>query len=113
MVRINISESAVAAKVQGAFQKGLYALSTEILEDCNAYCKEADGTLKESAEIHSIREKGLLIWQTPYARRQYWAIRTAYKDKNPNATWKWCEVAKKHRVLRWKKLAEKAVRDNL
>ncbi len=112
-VKVNIDPARVAAKVETAWENGLPILSEEILADCNEYCKEDTGTLIQSSLIHSVLDKGKLIWQTPYARRQYWAIRTAHKDKNPQATWKWCEAAKARWNDRWNKLARKALKDNL
>lgn len=112
-VKIIISRQKVQARVEYAFQKGMGALANEILNDCNQYCKEDTGTLIASSYIHSELDNGRLIWQTPYARRQYWAIRTAIPAPNPKASWKWCEVAKKNHFARWQKQAEKALRNNL
>lgn len=112
-VKLFCDRLAIVHKVKGAWHDGLPLLSEEILADCNDYCKEYTGTLIKSSLIHSRPQKGKLIWQTPYARRQYWGIRTAHKDKNPNATWKWCEAAKARWRERWAKLAERALRDNL
>lgn len=112
-VKIKIDKSAVVAKVEGAFNKGLAMLSSEILDDCNQYCKEDTGMLIQSSYIHSQPQLGMLVWQTPYARRQYWAIRTAYTDVNPNAIWKWCEVAKKKHLKKWERQAQKALGSNL
>lgn len=113
MVRIQIDPNKVTATVQTSWKKGLAQLSEEILADCNEYCKEYTGALIQSSLIHSRPKEGKLIWRTPYARRQYWVIRTAHKDKNPNATWKWCESAKARWRERWAKLAERALRENL
>lgn len=113
MVRILIDPNKVTMTVQTAWKSGLPHLSEEILADCNEYCKEYTGALIQSSLIHSRPKEGKLIWRTPYARRQYWGIRTAHKDKNPNATWKWCEAAKARWRERWAKLAERALRDNL
>lgn len=112
-VKVNISPAKVEMKVKTAWEAGLPILSEEILADCNEYCKEDTGTLIQSSLIHSQLDKGKLIWRTPYARRQYWEIETAYKEKNPNATWKWCEAAKERWLKRWKRLAKKALKDNL
>lgn len=113
-VRINISKGAVAAKVETAFKKGLPMLAEEILNDCNEYCKMDSGTLIASSLTHSRPQEGLLIWQTPYARRQYWEIRTAYAtDGHPKATWKWCEVAKKNHLKQWQRQAQRAMEMNL
>ena len=112
-VKIYLSPEKIQVKVDRAFQSGLEKRSTEILADCNEFCKEDTGTLILSSWIHSQLEKGRLIWQTPYAHRQYWKIQTASTDKNPQATWKWCHAAKKRWQERWNRLAQKCLRDNL
>jgi len=112
-VKIHISESAVAAKVEGAFQKGLEVLSEEILNDCNQYCKEESGALIASSLIHSRPKEGKLIWKTPYARRQYWEIRTAHKDVNPGAVWRWCEHARIRHTGKWTRQAQRLLEMNL
>ena len=113
-VKINISKGAVVAKVENAFKAGLPQLSEEILNDCNEYCKMDSGALIDSSLTHSRPQEGLLIWQTPYARRQYWEIRTAYtKEGHSNATWKWCEAAKKNHLEQWKRQAQRALEMNL
>ena len=109
-VKINISPPQVEAKVMTAWTKGLYDLSNEILADCNEYCKEDTGTLIASSNTHSRPQEGKLIWQTPYAKRQYWDIRTSL---TPGRTWKWCETAKRKWKSRWQRLAERGLRDNL
>jgi hypothetical protein len=112
-IRIRINTHAVQVRVEDAFKAGLPQLSEEILNDCNQYCKEDTGTLIASSLVHSRPQDGLLIWQTPYARRQYWEIRTAYTDVNPQATWKWCEAAKQHRLSQWNRQAQRLTEENL
>ena len=106
-VKINISKSAVLAKVMSEFTDTLPELSEEILNSCNQYCKEDTGTLIASSYVHSVPSEGKLIWQTPYARRQYWEIRTAYRTVNPEARWRWCEYAKQHHMEQWNRQAQK------
>ena len=112
-VKINIQRHAVVAKINGAFQASLPQLSEEILNDCNQYCKEDTGMLIASSLTHSRPQEGTLIWQTPYARRQYWAIRTAFKTVNSNATWRWCEYAKQRFLQKWNRQAQRLLEDNL
>lgn len=112
-IRIRINTHAVQVQVEDAFNAGLPQLSEEILNDCNQYCKEDTGTLIASSLVHSRPQDGLLIWQTPYARRQYWEIRTAYTDVNPKATWKWCEAAKRYRLAQWNRQAQRLMEENL
>ena len=112
-VRINISENKIQIKMDNTWNNGLAMLSSEILNDCNQYCKEDTGTLIASSLVHSRPQDGKLVWQTPYARRQYWAIRTAYKTVNPNATWRWCEHAKQRHLQQWQAQAQRLVEMNL
>lgn len=109
-VTIRIDPDKVGAKVMGAWRDGLKDLSEEILADCNEYCKEDQHTLIDSSIDHSRPEEGKLIWETPYAKRQYWAIKTSL---TPGRTWKWCETAKRKHKSRWKDLAERKLRENL
>ena len=105
-VKINIDGAKIQVKMDNAWKSGLEMLSSEILRDCNKYCKEDTGMLIMSSYIHSDLAKGRLVWSTPYAARQYYEIRTAYKDVNSNASWRWCEVAKQHHQARWERQAQ-------
>lgn len=112
-VRIVFDKERCVTRITNSFKTGLGMLSGEILNDCNQYCKEDAGMLIASSYIHSELDEGRLIWQTPYARRQYWEIQTAVKDVNPKATWKWCEVAKQHHKEQWAKQAQRLLEMNL
>ena len=109
-VIIHIDNAKVEAKVMAAWQKGLAMLSEEILADCNEYCKVDTGALISSSQIHSQPKYGKLVWQTPYARRQYWDIQTS---RTPGRTWKWCETAKQNCMARWEDKAERGLKQNL
>ena len=109
-VKFNIDENKIQVKMDNIWKNGLEMLSSEILRDCNKYCKEDTGLLIMSSYIHSDLKNGKLVWQTPYAARQYYAIPTAYHDVNPNATWRWCEVAKNNHLDRWCRQAQAIAR---
>ena len=112
-VQIRINQPVVEAKIKTAWKASLAPLAEEILNGCNQYCKEDTGALIASSLIHSIPKEGKLIWQTPYARRQYWEIRTAHTDVNPKATWKWCEAAKRACSDTWQRQAQRLLEMNL
>lgn len=109
-VRINIDEHSIQVRIDNTWQSGLEMLSSQILRDCNLYCKEDTGMLIASSYIHSDLKHGKLVWQTPYAARQYYAIETAYKDVNSNATWRWAEVARNNHVADWGRQAQAIMR---
>lgn len=103
----------VDKKIREAWKSSLPKTANEILADCNEYAKYRDGTLVQSSQEHSRLDKGKLIWQTPYAKRQYWEIETAIPEKHPKATWKWCEVAKQEHFDEWQAKAQKEFENNL
>lgn len=112
-VKININKAAVRRHAKEAWDKVLPTLSEEVLKDCNYYAKEDTGALIASSQIASRLAEGTLTWSTPYAARQYYEIRTASHDQNPNATWRWCEAAKRKYKEKWRKQAEKLMEENL
>jgi hypothetical protein len=109
-VRIEINGNKIQAKIDNTWANGREMLCSQILRDCNLYCKEDTGMLIMSSFIHSRLKEGLLIWNTPYAARQYYEIPTAYKDVNSNATWRWCEVAKQNHFADWGRQAQAIMR---
>ena len=112
-VRINIPRGQVQARVNDAFRRGLPLLTATVRDDCNQYCKEDTGMLIASSMVHTVLSEGKVIWQTPYAKRQYWAIRTAFHDVNPKATWKWAHEAKSHCMEQWERQAQRLMEMNL
>lgn len=109
-MKVQIDKSRCAAKVMGAWDKGLFALSSQILGDCNKYVKVDQHTLESSSYSASTLREGKLVWDTPYAKRQYWEIKTSL---TPGRTWKWVETAKQKHKSEWQRLAEKLLRENL
>lgn len=109
-VKIKINENSIKATIDNSFENAREAISTQILRDCNEFCKEDTGMLIISSLIHSKLKQGLLIWNTPYAARQYYEIQTANPSPNHNATWRWCEVARNRYHERWARQAQAFVR---
>ena len=109
-VKINIDGDKIKYKIDRTVKNGIGMLSSEILRDCNKFCKEDTGMLIVSSYVHSRLNEGLLIWRTPYAARQYYEIPTAYKDVNSNASWRWCEVAKNLYKDKWARQMQAIVR---
>jgi hypothetical protein len=109
-IRIQIDPNKVGLKVQGAWKESLLPLSAQILGDCNQYVKVDQHTLESSSYAASDLNNGKLVWDTPYAKRQYWEIKTSL---TPGRKWKWCETAKRKFKSDWQKLAEKLLRSKL
>ena len=109
-VTVNISPYKIGVKVNNACNKSIFPLASQVLGDCNQYVKIDQHIMEASSYTASRLSEGKIIWDTPYARRQYWAIQTSL---TPGRCWKWCEAAKKKYGSDWNKLAEKLLRSNL
>ena len=109
-MRIDIDEGRVSARIMEAWKKGLPLLTNEVMRDCNEFAKLRDGTLRASAQTATDFANGIVRWNTPYARRQYWGIPTAYE---PGTCWQWCEAAKGAYSQRWADQAQRLLEMNL
>jgi hypothetical protein len=109
-VKIKIDENHIKTVIDDNWNNGLAMLSAIILTDCNKFCKMDTGMLVLSSLIHSDLKHGRLIWNTPYAARQYYEIPTAYTDVNSKASWRWCEVAKNLYQDDWGRQAQAIMR---
>ena len=112
-VKVNINPTQIGQKIEKAWEKARGMVFEEILNDSNQYVKVDSHALEQSALIRSRPREGLIIWETPYAKRQYWEIKTAVKDVNPNATWRWFEFAKSQHLNKWVRQIDKAVKMSL
>lgn len=112
-VKVNINPTQIGQKIEKAWEKARGQVFEEIMNDSNQYVKVDSHTLEGSVLDHSKPRDGLIIWQTPYAKRQYWEIRTANKDENSKATWRWFEFAKSQHLNKWVRKIDKAVKENL
>lgn len=111
-VKIIFDKNRCMVRIKQAWVDATPELSEMILEDCNKYCKEDTGALIQSSKDHSDLENGKIVWDTPYAHRQYWLI-TAKTEKNPNATWRWADVAKSKYLNKWTRKAQEGFTNNL
>lgn len=77
-------------------------LDSMVLQDSNYFCPLETSDLQKSAIINTTIGSGLLIWQTPYARAQYYGEQFDHsKQRNPNACAKWFEAAKARWHSKW------------
>lgn len=139
-VRVEIDRRAVAGHVQRLRRAAILGASEQALADCNAYVPLDSGALRGSSLTHSDAAGGRLVWSTPYARYQFagevygpnypifdgggapagfysprvkrpTGRRLRYRrSKNPNASARWTEVARRRHAGDWRRAAERAMR---
>lgn len=105
-VTITTNIPLIKLKVNSAWKKTLVPLAEQALTDCNYYVRQDTGALRSSSLSASIPREGLLIWNTPYAKRVYYTGSPS-KEVNPNASLMWCEKAHAERGRDWQKIAQR------
>lgn len=100
-VRLEINAAKILGRVKRKWMENLPAITTVIRADTNEYVKFDQGQLKQSSYTASQPSRGLIIWNTPYARKQYYEGRPR-KVRNPKATILWCEEAKRRHLKEWR-----------
>ena len=100
---IEFDASRVKASKMARVERAQKALDIQILKDSNYYCPDRSGTLMRSGGIAS--GGGAVVWDMPYARKQYHDFPNKSKDKNPNASVKWFEMAKAVMLKLWLEVA--------
>jgi hypothetical protein len=125
-VTITINKLAVMAKIEAASKKGVAAVSNELLKDANELCPSQDGELARSSIRESDPDNGELVWDTPYARYQYYGMVMAgkrpkkvtktplvyKKDGNPShpkATSLWAEKAVKQNRDKYRQIYQQTI----
>lgn len=96
-----------ASRLKKVFEaKALPVLAEQIKTDCNTYVRMQTGNLAASADP----ENGgwQIRWSAPYAKKVYYTG-TPLKNRNPLASLRWCEKAKRYHSREWAALATKLV----
>jgi hypothetical protein len=105
-----ISASVKRIDLSGALAKGPKVatrvrrmVTLAVREDTKPYVPYVTGALRQSAETASNPDKGLLVYDTPYARAQYYGL--------PHKTWpgtgmQWFELSLAVNRAKWEAIAQ-------
>lgn len=113
-IKVTTNLSRIAPKIGKAKERAIPIVTQEVVKLGNHFVPMDSTTLMKSALAHSQFSEGKAIWQTPYARRQYYGTGNKFsKDKNPNAQAMWAHKALSTYKGQLAQLAERAVKGNL
>lgn len=102
MSQINDSVQELADK---SLEKAIWAVSQEALKDSNKYIPFDTGALLRSSIVETFATKGLIQYNTPYAKRLYYGISLNFsKDANPQASAYWWEKGTKGKGSKYTKI---------
>ncbi len=103
---IKSDKKSIVAKIKARCQKAQEVISSEFLKDANKYARHDSGEMIESSQRSSDLKKGIIRWDTPYARKVYY-LGTPSKDRNPNASLQWARKAHLENRKKYKEIIEK------
>ncbi len=105
-VKVTLNTKGIEDRFLKLHKKAQYAISQQALKDCNYYCKQDNGDLISSSIMHSDLENGILKWQKPYARMQYY-LDSASEVPNANAQKMWAHKAGSEHKEDWLAIYDK------
>ncbi len=105
--KVTTNRSAIRACIKRGEAAAIPVVSMQALKDCNYYCRQYKSTMISSSYSKSILKKGLLVWDTLYAKRMYFTG-TPSKDVNANASLMWCDKAEKTYGKDWEAIFQRA-----
>lgn len=99
--------AATAAKLKAQIEKNAMPIVAEqILTDCNEFVRMQSGNLANSASVEANGKR--IVWDTAYAKRVYYTG-TPLTNRNPSASLRWCEKAKRLYSQQWADMLSKLV----
>ena len=106
-VTFNFDIPEIMGSIEQANREAIAIMGEQVLADSNYYCKKDQSMLIDSSLSNSDLESGVIVWDTPYAQRQYY-LESAHTDKNPNAQMMWAHKAKDVHCDQWITAYQKA-----
>jgi len=98
-VEIDFPKQETMQKAQKRYTRALGVATSELRRYANQYVRFLTGKTRNSSYIASDLSKGLVVYDTPYARYAYYNETShVTTDHNPNARPKWGEYAIRHHI---------------
>lgn len=104
-VKVFLDKGKVKDRIKDAIPFVNQAMSQQALKDSNFYARQQTSELIESSLRASDFQKGLLVWNTKYARKMYYVGRPR-TDVNPNASKMWAHKARAEHGEEWEKIGQ-------
>ncbi len=108
-VNVNISTMALLAKFADRTELAQRVLDMAVIADTDTYVPMDTGMLASSV-LRTYSIPGMLIYDTPYAKRCYYGDYAFKKVHHPLASSHWFEASKQKNLKKWLKDAEKILK---
>ncbi|MDZ4181154.1 MAG: minor capsid protein [Coriobacteriia bacterium] len=106
--RVELDSIKVVRRFGAAFAKGQYILDMQVVKDTRPFVPADTFTLADSV-MNSDFGSGKLVYDTPYAHRQYYGAPDKSHDRHPLACSHWFEAAKAINRAMWLRVERKAM----
>lgn len=98
-MNIEFNKSKTLTEARKRYDRALKVATSELRRYSNQYVRWLSGKTKDSSYMSSNLSKGLVVYDTPYARYAYYnTTNNVTKDHNPNARPLWGDYAIRHHL---------------
>lgn len=109
-INIQFDKNATTSELKARQRRGIMVATSELRRYADPYVRFSTGTTKKSAYIASDLQKGLVVYDTPYASYAYYNEHNhVTTDHNPNARPKWGEYTKQHHIKEIERAVQREV----
>lgn len=112
MVKVENNVERFVQRFDRLREKARYLLASQILSDANKHARMDTGEMIMSSQRASDLPNGLIVWDTPYAKKVYFTG-TPSHDRNPDAELMWVHVARDRYSKDWMTVFENLVRGEI
>jgi hypothetical protein len=109
-IEVKIFYDRIRSKVSASKERAQKVLDMTVIKDSGRFVPFQTGMLEKSAMESSRVGSGLVVYNTPYAKRQYYGEFEHGKNKHPQATRLWFEAAKAENLEKWIRIAQEMIR---
>jgi len=106
-LRIDVDWHRLERELLDGVDKGQKILDMQVLKDTEPYVPRDDGKLVGSGVRGTKIGSGEVVYDSPYAKKQYYTMRNKARDVHPLATMRWFESAKSTRKQVWLRLIKR------
>jgi hypothetical protein len=103
---VKIFYEKVNRKVSESKARAQKVLDLTVMKDSDRFVPFETGVLARRAMGSTTIGSGLIVYNTPYAKRQYYGNFDHTKNKHPFATRLWFEAAKAENLSKWINIAQ-------
>lgn len=109
--KLDLNVDKVCSRFDPKYDLAQKRLDSEVVRCSSPYVPMRSGQLMRSGENGTKLGSGLVVWNTPYARRMYYGLNYHFStDKHPQACAQWFEKAKAVHKDAWLKTVQETVK---